>query len=165
MIYFHFEKKKKMLQVSDARRAYETKAESKPAVFPALKVSDAKKAFEVAAAAALAASSPTKATASNHNSLPRRTLIQTPVATTNGYGPEQRHSLSNHNSQRSSIASEDNDKYVLVYSSFIHLLYPGPGFICIYTIYRPLCNKLYVLHSSNQILILIINLYHHHHGL
>ena len=41
--------------MSDARRAYETKAENKPTVFPALKVSDAKKAFEVAASAAAAA--------------------------------------------------------------------------------------------------------------
>ena len=55
-------------------------------------------------------------------------------------------------------------------------LLSGPGFICIYRIYRiyrPWCNTLYVLnivrkyvlHISNQILILIINLYHHHQGL
>ena len=56
--------------MSDARRAYETKAESKPAVFPALKVSDAKKAFEVAASAAAAAASVPKISAGHsHNRL------------------------------------------------------------------------------------------------
>lgn len=55
-------------QVSDARRAYETKSETKPTVFPALKVSDAKKAFEVAASAAAAAATPSKIPVGhNHN--------------------------------------------------------------------------------------------------
>ena len=70
--------------MNDTRRPTETRTEPKvPTIVPVLKVSDAKRAFENNAAAAQQqrnASINSATSGHHHNSLPRRTLIQTPTS-------------------------------------------------------------------------------------
>ncbi|XP_046441053.1 nascent polypeptide-associated complex subunit alpha, muscle-specific form-like isoform X6 [Daphnia pulex] len=71
-------------ELNDTRRPTETRTEPKvPTIVPVLKVSDAKRAFENNAAAAQQqrnSSIGSAASGHHHNSLPRRTLIQTPAS-------------------------------------------------------------------------------------
>ncbi|XP_046649150.1 mucin-5AC-like isoform X5 [Daphnia pulicaria] len=71
-------------KLNDTRRPTETRTEPKvPTIVPVLKVSDAKRAFENNAAAAQQqrnSSIGSAASGHHHNSLPRRTLIQTPAS-------------------------------------------------------------------------------------
>jgi len=96
-------------QVSDARKVYEPKPETKPMIVPALKVSDAKKAFETAAAATKPTVPPTQST------LPRRTLIQTPPSSNSiseRSTAKDKEPNRQNQSQRNHVPHEDNDKNI-----------------------------------------------------
>ena len=100
-------------QVSDARKVYEPKPETKPMIVPALKVSDAKKAFETAAAATKPTVPPTQST------LPRRTLIQTPPSSNSiseRSTAKDKEPNRQNQSQRNHVSHEDNDKNIAAVS-------------------------------------------------
>ena len=69
------------LQLNETRKPFETRSEPKvPSIVPVLKVSDAKRAFENSVAASRSDHRNATAPSHSHNSLPRRTLIQTPAS-------------------------------------------------------------------------------------